>query len=71
MSVYSRIDCHIYCVLVQVTLDESMYRVAEDDGTVMIMVVLSQPSTQDIMVTVNSSDITATGEVVTFVAAIS
>ena len=42
-----------------------MYRVAEDDGTVMIMVVLSQPSTQDIMVTVNSSDITATGEVVT------
>ena len=42
-----------------------MYRVAEDDGTVMIMVVLSQPSTQDIMVTVNSSDITATGEVAT------
>ena len=71
MSVYSRTDCQIYCVLVQVTLDESMYRVAEDDGTVMIMVVLSQPSTQDIMVTVNSSDVTATGEVVIFVAAIS
>ena len=43
-----------------------MYSVDEDDGAVMIMVLLSQPSTQTIMVTVNSSDITANGEVVWF-----
>lgn len=40
-----------------------MYRVDEDDGTVVIMVLLSQPSTESIMATVNTSDITANGEV--------
>ena len=40
-----------------------MYRVDEDDGTVMIMVLLSQSSTRSIMVTVTSSDITANGKV--------
>lgn len=44
-----------------------MYRVAEDDGTVVVMVILSQPSTQNIMVTVNTSDITANGKVILYV----
>ena len=48
-----------------------MYRVAEDDGTVVVMVILSQPSTENIMVTINSSDITANGQFVLCMAAIS
>ena len=39
-----------------------MYSIEEDVGTVMIMVLLSQPSTQNISVTLNTSDITANGE---------
>lgn len=41
-----------------------MYRVDEDGRTVLIMVMLSQSSVQNIMVTVRSSDITATGMLV-------
>ena len=38
-----------------------MYRVDEDDGSLMIIVSLSQSSSESIMVTVNTSDITASG----------
>jgi len=41
-----------------------MYSVDEDDGTVMIMVLLSQSSTQDISVTLSTSDVTADGEMI-------
>ena len=58
--------CIDYCIVVEVTLDQSMYRVDEDDRTIVIMVLLSQPSTQTIMVTVNTSDITANGEVASY-----
>lgn len=57
----------ILLCLVEVMLGQPMYSVDEDDGTVVIMVLLSQGSTQTIMVTVSSNDITANGEVATAV----
>ena len=38
-----------------------MYRVDEDDGSLMIIISLSRSSSESIMVTVNTSDITANG----------
>lgn len=45
-----------------VTLGQSVYRVDEDDGTVVIMVILNQQSTENIMVIINTTDITARGK---------
>ena len=47
-------------ILVMVTFAETSYRVDEDDNAVQITLQLSQPSPQDFIVTVSSSDITAT-----------
>ena len=44
-----------------VRLSQSTYRVDEDDGSLMILISLSHSSEESIMVTVNTSDITANG----------
>ena len=44
-----------------VRLSQSTYRVDEDDGSLMILISLSQSSAESIMVTANTSDITANG----------
>ena len=45
-----------------VTIDQSTYSVDEDDGPAQPVLVLSNPSSTDVTVQVESNDITATGE---------
>jgi len=54
-----------------VTIAQTSYRVDEDDGTVQIMLRLSQAATQDFTVTLSSSDITATRKPVSTCASLS
>ena len=44
-----------------VRLSQSTYRVDEDDGSLMILLSLSQSSAESIKVTANTSDITGNG----------
>ena len=53
------------------TIAQTSYRVDEDDGTVQIMLRLSQAATQDFTVTLSSSDITATRKPVSTCASLS
>ena len=48
-------------IIVPVRLSQSTYRVDEDDGSLMILISLSQSSAESIMVTANTSDITGNG----------
>ena len=44
------------------SLSQSSYEVMEDDGTVTLMIELSQPSSEPFQVTVNTMDVTAVGK---------
>ena len=48
-------------ISVMVTFNQSSYGVIEDDGTVTIMMIFSQPSSVEFQVTINASDVTAIG----------
>ena len=48
-------------ILVMVNFNQSSYRVMENDGTVTIIMILSQPSSVQFQVMINVTDFTAIG----------
>ena len=54
--------CSSFLIAVIIMFDQSTYSVNEDDGSVLIVLVLSKPSLTDITVDMFNTDETATGE---------
>ena len=51
-----------WCSLVEVSFNQSSYGVMEDDGTVSLVIALSQPSSVPFEVIVQTINVTAVGE---------
>ena len=47
---------------VEVSFSQSSYGVMEDDGRATLMITLSQPSSVEFTVTINTTDVTAKGK---------
>ena len=53
-----------WCLLVEVSFNQPSYEVMEDDGTVSLVIALSQPSSVPFEVIVETINVTAVGEYV-------
>ena len=52
----------LYLVAITVRFSETTYSVDEDDGPARPVIILSNPSSMNFNVTVNSNDVSATGK---------